>query len=324
MGITDAAVPGPVPTAAATAPMAPPSAPPPLAVWPGTVLSATDGQAVVRAALSGLWPEPHLLATTRKVVEGLSTAEKAATLGQKLPFDPAPVRRAVGLRWQVAVALDTLPVQGAEVDRPAVQAILGGIDEVLAQLKIVTDDASPEAMRALEAIRHDLVKEAIDLTEALQKLLPAEVVDEITTSRKARQAEATPATRMVHPSQVDEADRGGLPWGLITLLILSIAGAVAYHGYRYVNRTRTTASEVSGAPTGTVGKVLPQGQGKVVVAPAGAKLDPREIENFKNLERAKGNEVREVLPGTFVVSPPVARPEKAAGSGEPQTQGARP
>ena len=301
---------------------APPSTPTPFAVWPGTVLSAADGQAVMRAALSGLWPEPSLRPVTEKLVASLSTAEKGATLGQKLPFDPVPVRRAVGLRWQVAAALDTLPSQGAKVDQAAVQAILGGIDDVLADLKTLSDDASPEALRALETIRHALVKEAIDLTEALQQVAPPEMVEEITTSRKARRA-AAPVTRMVYTAATGP-DRGPrqVPWGLVIVLVMAVAAAAAYHGYRYVNRPKQAASTISGAPSGTVGSVTPQG--KVIVAPAGVKLDPKEVENFKNLEKAKGNDVREVLPGTFIVSPESARPRSAAGSGGASTQGAKP
>jgi len=300
----------------------PPSAPPALATWPGTVLSAVDGQAVVRAALSGLWPEARLRPTTEKVVASLSTAEKAATLGQKLSFDPVPVRRAVGLRWQVAAALDTLPVQGAQVDQPAIQQILRGIDEVLAQLKVVSDDASPDALRALETVRHDLVKEAIDLTEALQQVLPAEVVEEITTSRKARKADPTPVTRMVHTTVDEQGSSSQVPWALVVLLVLAIAGAATYHGFRYVNRSKSVAAPVTGAPAGSVGTVSPQG--KVVAAPAGVKLDPKELENFKNLERAKGNQVREVAPGTFVITPERDTPRNPAGEGGAPTQGAKP
>ena len=60
-----------------------------------------------------------------------------------------------------------------------------------------------------------------------------------------------------------------------------------------------------------------QPQAKILVAPAGQKLDPREVEAFKNQEQAKGNEVREVLPGTFVVvdarsviPPPLLKPAR--------------
>jgi hypothetical protein len=311
------------PAAGAAVPAAPPlSAPAPLAVWPGTVLSAVDGQAVVRAALSGLWPEQRLRAATEKLVAGLSTAEKAATLGQKLPFDPAPVRRAVGLRWQMAAALDTLPVHGAQVDQESVQAILGGIDDVLASLKILSDDARPEDLRALEAVRHALVKEAIDLTEALAQVLPAEVVEEITTSRRARKAQAAPVTRMVYEQAAPERERRQVPWGLVVVLVIAIAGAAAYHGYRYVNRPKQAASQISGAPSGTVGSV--SGQGKVVMAPAGVKLDPKEVENFKSLERAKGNQVREILPGTFVVKPESAASGTQPEPGRGSSQGAKP
>lgn len=292
------------------------------AVWPGTVLSATDGLAVVRAALSGLWPEQRLRPVTEKLVAALSTAEKAAAQGHKLPFDPAPVRRAVGLRWQVAAAIETLPAMGAQVDQGAVQSILGGIDDVLAALKEQSDDAGPEALRALEGVRHALVKEAIDLTEALQQVAPAELVEEITTSRKARRGEAVAVTRMVRTAEAFEDGPRQVPWGLVLALVLAVVGAAAYHGYRYVGRSKPAPSPVSGAPAGTVGTVTPQG--KVVAAPAGVRLDPKDVENFKNLEKAKGNQVREVLPGTFVVTPEGARQERPPDPGGAAQQGARP
>ena len=300
----------------------PPSIPAQFAVWPGTVLSAADGQAVMRAALSGLWPEPSLRPVTEKLVASLSTAEKGATMGQKLPFDPVPVRRAVGLRWQVAAALDTLPSQGAKVDQAGVQAILEGVDEVLADLKTLSDGASPEALRALETIRHALVKEAIDLTEALQKVATPDLVEEITRSGKARKGAGAPQTRMVYTANSPDRGPRQVPWGLVVVLVLVVAGAVAYHGFRYVNRPSATAATVTGAPSGTVGSVTPQG--KVIVAPAGTKLDPKEVENFRNLEKAKGNDVREVLPGTFIVSPESAKPGNHPGGGGASTQGAKP
>ncbi len=306
----DAATPPPEPV-----PVPEPTPPPtaPSSVWPGTVLSATDGLAVVRAALSGLWPEQRLRPVTERLVASLSTAEKAAAVGQKLPFDAAPVRRAIGLRWQVAAAIDTLPALGAQIDQIAVQDILVGIDDVLAEMKIESEDVAPEVLRALEGIRHALVKEAIDLTEALQQVAPADVVEEITTSRKARRTVAAPVTRVVRAQAEPEREPSHVPWGMVALLALAVIGAAAYHGYRYVNRPNTTIPSVAGAPAGTVGAVTPKG--KIVVAPSGAAVDPQEIERFKNLEKAKGNQIREVAPGTFVVTP--------AGS-QQQGEGAKP
>ena len=318
----EAADEAPPPSAAQPSPR-PPSAV--SAVWPASVLSAEDGLSVVRAALSGLWPEQRLRPVTERLVAALSTAEKAAAQGHKLPFDPEPVRRAVGLRWQVAAAIDARPSLGAQVDQGAVHAILGGIDDVLAALKEQSDDAGPEALRAIETVRHALVKEAIDLTEALQQVAPPEMVEEITTSRKVRRTGAPPVTRMVTSTSPAAAEPSGIPWGLVVVLVVALVAAAAYHGYRYVNRARPVASPVSGAPAGTVGTVTPQG--KVVVAPPGTMLDPKEIENFKNLEKAKGNEVREVVPGTFVVTPENARSSQRPGTGgaTPEaSQGAKP
>jgi hypothetical protein len=65
-------------------------------------------------------------------------------------------------------------------------------------------------------------------------------------------------------------------------------------------------------------------QGKVVVAPAGTRLDPKEVENFKNLERAKGNEVRELMPGTYVITPESAKQGTPPSPGGTSSQGAKP
>ena len=324
-GAADAATPPPAPVPAPE-PTSPPSSP--STVWPGTVLSATDGLAVVRAALSGLWPEQRLRPVTERLVAVLTTAEKAAALGQKLPFDAAPVKRAVGLRWQVAAAIETLPPLGAKVDQVAVQDILVGIDEVLAELKVESEDVGPEVLRALEAVRHALVKEAIDLTEALQQVAPAELVEEITTSRKARRPAPAPVTRVVRAQKEPEREASQVPWGLVILLVLAVTGAAAYHGYRYVNRPRPQAPPVAGAPAGMLGAAT--AKEKILVVPGGTSVDPKELENYKNLERAKGNEVREVLPGTFVVTPENARPmtgpesSKGREASTDSKQGAKP
>jgi hypothetical protein len=318
---TEEAVAG-APTRPPAADPSPPPSPASSTVWPGTVLSADDGLSVVRAALSGLWPEQRLRPVTERLLAALSTAEKAAAQGHELPFDPAPVRRAVGIRWQVAAAIDTRPPLGAQVDQGAVQAILMGIDEVLAALKEQSDDAAPEALRAIETVRHALVKEAIDLTEALQQVAPAEVVEEITTTRKARRGGAAAVTRMVHTTSAADDGPSRVPWGLLVVLVLVMVAAGAYHGYRYVNRAKPPAASISGAPTGTLGSV--NSQGKLLVTPGGAVVDPKELENYKNLERAKGNEVREILPGTFVVTPESARSGKAPDAGAGSKQGAKP
>jgi hypothetical protein len=153
-------------------------------------------------------------------------------------------------------------------------------------------------------------------------VLPAEVVEEITTSRRARKAQAAPATRMVYEQAAPQREPRQVPWGLVVVLVIAVAGAAAYHGYRYVNRPTQASLQIPGAPTGTVGALTPQG--KVLVTPAGVKLDPKEVENFKNLERAKGNEVREISPGTFIVSSGGPRPKAPAGPGGEPTQGAKP
>jgi len=126
-------------------------------------------------------------------------------------------------------------------------------------------------------------------------------VEEITTSRRMHRTDVVAVTRIVHSTREIEKPDRQIPWLLVVLLVLVVAGGAAYHGLRFVNRSRVAPQSVPGAPAGTVGTVTPRG--KVVVTPGGVTLDPREVENFKNLEHAKGNEVKQLGPQTFLVVP---------------------
>jgi len=291
--------------------------------WPTSVLDGVDATAVLEAALSGRWPGPPLRKVTEELVGGLSDAETGALRGVDLPWDPAPLRQAAALRWKVAAALATLPPPGTPVDQEAVKSILAGIDQALAALKAVSGAAGPEAQRATENVRHALVKEAIDLTEALQLVLPAEAVKEITSSYKVpTPAPARTVGRTTFAPAESRAAERSQPWALVVVFALLLAAAGAYHGYRYVNRPRPAVSPVTGAPAGATASV--SAGGKTVVLPAGQAADPVEIENFKNLERAKGNEVYEVMPGTFEVRPAGAPPPPGAPAARPAPAGGTP
>jgi len=296
-----------------------PPAPPPVQflvsnTWPGTVPNATQAEAVLSGALVGLWPEDALRPVTEKVLSDLTPAEKAALKNQPAPLDAAAMRRAAGVRWQVAAALSTVPAPNTPVDQEALRAILAGTDQVLADLKAMSEDANPEALRTIESIRHAVVREAIDLTEAVQRIVPAEVAAEITSSRPVgRGAE----TRVLFTASGADKYERKKPWGVIVTFVLALGSGAAYHAYRYVNRPRPTPPAVTGAPAGSVAQTT--SQGKIMFAHAGKHLDPREVESFKNAEGAKGNEVQEVLPGVFVVTP-----AGKSAPGTPPAQGAKP
>jgi hypothetical protein len=302
----------PPPSAAAAAP---PAAPPPVeevpfvpsSTWPGTVLPASDAEGLLAGALVGLWPEETLRPLTERVLEGLSVAERSALQDQELPFEVEPVRRAAALRWQVAAALACAPPPGPggelpPVDQAAVRAILSGIDAVLGDLKRMSEGATPEILRAIENVRHLLVKEAIDLTETVQRLVPEGTAETAIADGVPAARARVPGTRLLYNVRGRNTEVGSpKPWGLIVLLGLLAAAAAGFHGYRYVNRPRPQAPTLSGAPSGTSALVMPGA--KMVAAPPGQRPDPQEVERFKTQEQAKGNDVKEVLPGTFVVVP---------------------
>jgi hypothetical protein len=261
---------------------------------------------LLAGALVGLWPEEALRPLTTRVLESLSVAEKAALQDQQLPFDADLVRRAAGLRWQVAAAVASAP-QAGPVDEGAVKAILSGIDEVLAELKVASDGASPEVLRVVETVRHALVKEAIDLTELVQRLVPAGAgTEEAGPAAATPQRPRTPLERIRFDSPQAAGPRKG--GGIWVALVLAVAAAGAYHGYRYVTRKPPAEITFPGAPSGTV--AIQRGARRIVTIPVGKQVDRGEVEKYLAKERDRGNEVTEVAPGTWVIEPARAGKEQ--------------
>lgn len=280
--------------------------------WPAAVIPAGDPAEVLRAALEGRWPSPALRPATERIVAALSLTERGALQGQPLTFDTGPLRRALGLRWQLGAALATLPPPGSPVDQEALKTVMASIDDALAALKAATEGADAAALRAMESVRHALVREAIDLTEAMQRVLPADAVEEITSSYRPRADTPAPPGRSLPRAPAARSEPRSVPWTLVVVLLLAVAAAGAYHGYRYVNRPQPPEPVMIGAPAGTVSSRTPGG--RIIALPAGTRLDPAELARFTNLERAKGNDVREIRPGVFEVTP--AKPaEPAAAEG---------
>jgi hypothetical protein len=58
---------------------------------------------------------------------------------------------------------------------------------------------------------------------------------------------------------------------------------------------------LAGAPDHSVG--AEHGNTRILAAPPGQSLDQGQLEKFREMERAKGNVLREVAPGVWVVEP---------------------
>jgi len=288
--------------------------------WPGTVLSRSEAESVLMAAVVGLWPQEALRPNAERVVASLSDLEKAALRGDPIPVEPGPVCRAAALRWVATVALERAPAPGSPVDGAAVQAILGEIDGALGDLKGVAEGAAPEAQPALEALRRVLVKEAIDLTDAVHRIVPSEVAAKpVPAPAPPRGARQSPSRVITFGAQLKERPSGGRR-GFWIALAITASIAAAFHGYGYLARKPLPPPPtLPGAPEGTIGS-FDRATGIATLTSRGDKPpSAADLEKFRRQEELKGRVVREMAPGVYV-SEPAHRVERAVPAGS-QGQG---
>jgi hypothetical protein len=88
--------------------------------------------------------------------------------------------------------------------------------------------------------------------------------------------------------------------GPIILLVVVLLAGAGFHLYRLVNAPVATPMKTfDGAPAGT--RAMVTENGTWLVAAAGAKVDPVQLERFREQEAKKGNVLREVTPGRWKI-----------------------
>jgi hypothetical protein len=297
----------PAASATATVPWQPPAAPPP-AAWPGAVPGEDEAEVALVLALRGtLRPEAPLAALAAQTLASLSDLERRALGGANLPFDVKPVCRAAVMRLRTAAALASVPKPPARVDWPALQALLAELDGVLAQVNPLAAEAPKELQGPLEAIRNGLVHEAVDFSEAAQGLEAAgEPAPEALPERPAARPAAATRVLSVGVAQEEAPEARRRRIGPLVALVLLVALGLTYHAWQYL----TTAPPVppptlGGAPSQTY--AFRNENGQFLIALGSKPVDPGELQRFIEQEKKKGNAVRQVAPGRWIVEPEAVR-----------------
>jgi hypothetical protein len=290
-----------------------PTLPPVPGGWPSASISAVESE---RQLLAGLATQPDpgapLAAVLAETIASLTPLERRALTGPALEIDGEPIRRAAVLRFRVASALATRPPPGAKVDRTAVATLLAELDGLLGAIKDLTA-AAPDLLKdQLEEVRNALVKEAVDFSEASQQAeATAPPPGETTGSRyvSARAATAKVLSVNVGAGEQEHPEERRRRWnGLIALLVVLLAGA-AFHVWRIVDApTPVPAPTFEGAPAGTRAIVTERSQ--YLVTLPGRQVDPLDLDRFKRQEEKKGNAVREVGPGRWIIEPAGQSPQE--------------
>src|SRR5262249_52090662 len=150
-----------------------------LSPWPANVASPALAEKLLKGAEA-----PELLRPSiKRVQETLSPLERAALYGEAVPFDSAPLRDAVLVRWRLTAAIELQPAAEAEaepaaaepeprrprVDLAALEQLLTDADVALAALR-APDQAVEELKAGFSAARGTLAKEAVRLAEVSRAL----------------------------------------------------------------------------------------------------------------------------------------------------------
>ena len=282
------------------------------AAWPATGPSAAEAELALRSRLAGTADTSPLRAVTEQTVAGLSSLEREVFTGGLVPVDAELIRHAAVLRLRAAAALATRPPSGTPIDSEAVAELLSEIDGVLHQVKALVDVAGSEVKPSLEAIRNALVKEAVDFSEACHEIgtveLPLAPAPVRQTGRASAARVLSSRVGLDQDDHPEEKRRRVMP--LMTLMVILALGA-AYHAWNlYTAPVKQPPATYEGAPAGTM--AVQNGKSYFLVALPGKAVNPAELETYKLREARRGNSVREVAPGTWIIEP-----AKAGGGGTP-------
>lgn len=272
--------------------------PAPPAAWPATAPAAPEAERILLAALAGMMPAGGpLRAAAEQVVIGLSGLEREVLADRPQPFDAAPVRAGAVMRLRVAAAVAAAPPPGGPVDSPALQAILAELDGLLARVNALLQGVPDAARPGLESIRNALVKEAVELGEVAARAAGASAA----AARPAAPRRPA-AARMISAGPRRAAPAPRRPPALLVLLVLVAVPVLGYHGWTWRTRHRPAPpAAFEGAPAGTMGSG--RGANRVLMAVPGKRVDPAELERFRALEASRGNQLRELAPGTWAIEP---------------------
>jgi len=279
-------------------------------LWPLFVPSAAEAEKILaEAAIGKASATSSSPAVVAAVLQGCSEAERAALKKEATAQDPELLRAAAGLRLRLALALAERPAAPEAADQAAAQAMLADVDALLARIKAAMDADAEGTGKVYEPIRNAVVGGGVDLAGALSRLVPEGSPEQAALQKQERKLATT--RLLTNEAALDDNPLKSTPkgWWIVLAVVLVLVGS--YHAWRFVVKpVPLTPPTLPGAPANTT--TVTRGPAKLLVVTAGKKVDPAELEKFRSSEQAKGNTLRELSAGMWVIEP-----GKAEGGGKP-------
>ncbi|QRO01771.1 hypothetical protein JRI60_23470 [Archangium violaceum] len=273
------------------------------ATWPGNVPSQAQALEVLRGRLSLAVSLPG----ARKLLEKLTQPEREALL---VDGQADALREALVARWRLAAARDLLLTAGGKVDAEALNALLAEVDHSLETLR-AANPATPELGLAIDRTWETLTQEAVDFSSDVKA-----ASNQPAAPAPAPVAHHRPAATGKMSFDTENPEQAGRRKKVQLLQIAAlVVVALAVGAYHLSSTPSSKPSNHAGAPNNTLittdAKTGTQVVRSTLVGPASP-----ELRAWLDQQKAKGLEVKELDPGTWLIGPAQKAPV-TAGNGSP-------
>lgn len=279
------------------------------AIWPGNVPSQEQALAVLR----GKQTLAVSLPSARKLQEKLTQPEREALLQDG---GANALSEALAVRWRLAAALDLLLTSEGQVNQPALDTLMVEVDRVLGALRAM-DTPSPELALAIDRTFESLTQEAVDFDSNVKAASNKEPAAPTPAPAPApvpkRPTTSVPKVTFEPLEEPKQAARQSKAAYIALAVMLVAAGS--YHVSNLMQSGKQE-SNYPGAPRNTL--VLPSASNGALTVRS-TLTGPTTPEQLAWLEqqKARGMQVKQVGPGTWLVTPAPKSVPATAGNTTP-------
>jgi hypothetical protein len=266
------------------------------AMWPGNVPSHDQALEILRGQRTLVMSLP----SARRLQDKLTQPEREALRTDGMADT---LRDALVARWRLAAANDLLVNAQGKVDQAALDQLLAETDANLAALRDELTPA-PELALAIDRTLEALTTEAIELANTVKQAASGQPLAAPVPAPTQAPKKAAPAPAAQQPGK-----KRSQVGAYITLAVV-LVGAGVYHANSL--RSPNEKSNYPGAPPYT--QVIATGSGALMVEWTRVGPTTPEQQAWLKSQEARGMQVKEVSPGTYLLTPAPKAPATAGNT----------